>query len=188
MKVKGMLAYLFWHTPKEAKPRHRYERDLSEFYGALRQVGCPGVGRSDSFRISSLPWLDGQPGYEDWTLVDGAWALEDLNGRAAAGSMQRVHAAIAGDMDTGYGGLYYHLWGELRPHEAQWAYWLSRPRGIEFRPVLEKIAQSAGAPVAVWRRFMVLGPGTEFVILGRELRALEIPEDWRVNVVQRSAV
>jgi hypothetical protein len=89
-----MLAYLFWHTPKEA-PRDRYECNLLAFYDALRQVGCPGIGRSDSFRVSSLPWLDGQAGYEDWTLVDGAWALDDLNAKAVAGPMAPVHAAIA---------------------------------------------------------------------------------------------
>jgi hypothetical protein len=89
-------------------------------------------------------------------------------------------------MDGGYGGLYYHLWGDLGPHDADHAYWLSHPRGIDFRPALEQITESAGAPFAVWRRFMVLGPGTEFVILGRGLRALKIPDDWRVNVVERS--
>jgi hypothetical protein len=188
VKVKAMLAYLFWHTRKEAAPRERYERNLSAFYDALRQIGCPGVGRSDSFRISSLPWLDGQPGYEDWTIIDGAWALEELNAKAVVGSMEVLHAAIAREMDVGYGGLYYHLWGELAPHAADRAYWLSRPRGIEFRPALEQIAQSAGAPLAVWRRFMVLGPGTEFVILGRGLHALEVPDGWRVNVVERGAL
>lgn len=121
-------------------------------------------------------------------LIDGAWALEELNAKAVVGSMEVLHAAIAREMDGGYGGLYCHLWGELRPHEADRAYWLSRPRGIEFRPALEQIAQSGGAPLAVWRRFMVLGPGTEFVILGRGLRALEVPDGWRVNVVERSAL
>jgi len=43
----------------------------------------------------------------------------------------------------------------------------------------ERIAQSADEPVSVWRRFMVLGPGTEFVILGPAPLALQLPDAGR---------
>jgi hypothetical protein len=127
-----MLAYLFWHTPKEGASRERYERDLLAFYNALRQVSCPGTGRSHSIRV--------------WTLIEGAWALEELNATAVIGSVEAVQAAVARDMDLGYGGFLLSSLDGLGPHEADRAYWLSRPRGIGYRPVLEQVAQNAGAP------------------------------------------
>ena len=105
--------------------------------------------------------------------------LEDLNTKAVAGSMAAAHSPIAEQMDSGHGGLYYHLWGGLEPHQANRAQWLSRPRGIQFRPALEQIAQSANTPVSVWRRFMVLGPGAEFIIFGAAPLALQIPTGWQ---------
>jgi hypothetical protein len=181
-----MLAYVFWHTRSETAPQEDYERNLLAFYDALGKAACPGVRGSATFRISSLPWVNAQPGYEDWTIVDGAWVLEDLNSRAVAGAMAAMHAPIAQQMNGGFGGLYYHLWGELEPYRADRAQWLSRPRGIQFRPVLESIAQSAQEPVSVWRRFMVLGPGTEFVILGPAPLALQLPEGWQTSAVSRT--
>lgn len=181
-----MLAYVFWHTRSETTSREDYERNLLAFYDALGRVDCSGLRGSASFRISSLPWMKGQPGYEDWTIVDGAWVLDDLNSRAVAGAMAAMHAPIAQQMESGFGGLYYHLWGDLEPFRADRAEWLSRPRGIQFLPVLESIAQSAKEPVSVWRRFMVLGPGTEFVILGRAPLTLQLPDGWQANAVSRT--
>ena len=183
-----MLAYVFWHTRSETTSREDYERNLLAFYDALEKVDCPGVRGSASFRISSLPWVKGQPGYEDWTIVDGAWVLDDLNSMAVAGAMAAMHAPIAQQMDSGFGGLYYHLWGELEPYRADRAEWLSRPRGIQFRPALEQIAQSANTPVSVWRRFMVLGPGAEFIIFGPAPLALQLPARWQGHAVDRASV
>ena len=180
------MAYVFWHTRSEAFSQEVYEKNLLAFYGALAQVDCPGVRYSAAFRISSLPWLRDQRGYEDWTIIDGAWVLEDLNTKAVLGPMAALHSPIAQQMDNGHGGLYYHLWGRLELHQANGAQWLSRPRGIQFRPVLERIAESAGTAVSVWRRFMVLGPGTEFIIFGVAPSALQIPAGWETHAVQRT--
>lgn len=180
-----MLAYVFWHTRSKAATQETYEKDLLAFYGALGRIACPGVKHSDTFRISSLPWLKEQCGYEDWTIVEGAWVLEDLNIKAVAGSMAAAHSAIAMQMDAGNGGLYYHLFGDLEPHRANWAQWLSRPRGIQFRPALEQIAHSSGTPVSVWRRFMVLGPGPEFIIFGAAPLDLQLPDGWQMHAVDR---
>ena len=127
-----MMAYVFWHTRSEATPQETYERDLLAFYDALGKVDCPGVRRSATFRISSVPWMKEQRGYEDWAVIDGAWVLEGLNTKAIVGSMAPVHASIAQQMDQGNGGLYYHLSGDLEPHRANRAQWLTRPRECSF--------------------------------------------------------
>jgi hypothetical protein len=183
-----MLAYLFWHTPKPDVAIAGYERDLVAFSRALSGLDCPGLRRIASFRISAVPWLGDAPGYEDWATVDGASALETLNARAVAGAMAAPHAAVAGRMGVGHGGVYYHLWGDLDPHAAERAEWLTRPRGIEFRPVLEAMTNAAAGPVGVWRRFMVLGPGWEFVVLGDAALALRIPDGWSAHRVTRTVV
>jgi hypothetical protein len=180
------MAYVFWHTRSESIPQEAYEKNLLAFYDALIQVNCPGVGHSATFRVSSLPWSKEQHGYEDWTIVDGSWALEDLNTKAVAGPTAAAHSLIAQEMNSGHGGLYYHLWGGLEPHLADRAQWLSRPRGIQFRPALERIAQSANTTVSIWRRFMVLGPGAEFIIFGPAPLAIEIPAGWQTHAVDRT--
>ena len=183
-----MLAYVFWHARFEAISRESYESNLLAFYDALGRVNCPGVRHSATFRISSVPWSEGRGGHEDWTIIDGTWALEELNTKAVTGSISAAHSSIAKQMENGHGGLYYHLWGELEPHLVNRAQWLSRPRGIQFRPVLERITQSANTPISVWRRFMVLGPGAEFIIFGPAPLALHIPAGWQTHAVDRTAL
>jgi hypothetical protein len=88
-------------------------------------------------------------------------------------------------MDGGNGGIYYHLWGELEPYRANRAQWLTRPRGNQFRQPLKKIIDSAGVPVSVWRRFMVLGPGPEFIIFGPAPLILQLQDGWQADGVDR---
>ena len=180
-----MLAYVFWHTPSPKTSRETYEHNLLAFYEALERADCPGVKQAATARISSIPWSRDQGGYEDWAVIEGTWVLEGLNTKAVEGSMEAPHAQIAQLMESGNGGVYYHLWGELEPDRADVAQWLSRPRGIQFRPPLEKIAESAGAPVSVWRRFMVLGPGPEFIIFGSTPMNIQLPQGWHTHGVDR---
>ncbi|MBX6426586.1 MAG: hypothetical protein IRZ09_11770 [Variibacter sp.] len=183
-----MFAYLFWHTPKPDEDAADYEEGLAAFAQGLLECGCGGVKSAGSFRISAVPWLGDQAGYEDWVIVEGPGVLEALNTAAVSGAMAPLHARVAAAMNLGHGGLYYRLWGDLAPQAADAAQWLTRPRGIAFRPVLEEIARSAGQPVSVWRRFMVLGPGREFLVLGRHPLGLRIPQGWEAHGVRRSAV
>ncbi|HET7851084.1 MAG TPA: hypothetical protein VFL51_18705 [Pseudolabrys sp.] len=183
-----MFAYLFWHTPKPDVPAAGYEQDLAAFGKELLKCGCAGLRGTASFRISAVPWLDGQSGYEDWALVDGPGVLERLNTAAVSGAMAPLHGRVAEAMALGHGGLYQHLWGDLAPFAADAAQWLTRPRGIAFHPVLEEITRSAGQPVSVWRRFMVLGPGKEFLVLGRDPLRLQLPQAWEAHSVRRSTV
>jgi hypothetical protein len=183
-----MLAYLFWHRRKPETPQPEYEAGLTAFARSLLRSGCAGVRSAGSFRISPVPWLDGRAGYEDWVIVDDSGVLERLNVAAVSGTMTTPHARVAQAMEVGHGGLYYHLWGELAPAAADAAQWLTRPRGIDFRPALESITAGAGQTVSVWRRFMVLGPGREFLVLGHRPLALALPPGWEGHGVERSAL
>lgn len=180
-----MFAYVFWHTRSNAAPQETYEQNLLAFYDALKEVECPGVHRTATFRISSLPWSRQQNGYEDWAVIEGTWALEGLNQKAVQGPMERPHTQIARLMDGGNGGIYYHLWGEFESDGANRAQWLTRPRGIQFRQPLKKITDSAGVPVSVWRRFMVLGPGPEFIVFGPAPLNFQLPDGWQAHGVDR---
>lgn len=183
-----MFAYVFWHTLKPGLPAADYEYNLAAFGKALVGCGCAGLKSAASFRISAVPWLDGQAGYEDWAIVEAPGVLEAVNTAAVSSAMAPLHGRVADAMALGHGGLYYHLWGDLAPFSADAMQWLTRPRGIAFRPVLEDITRSAGQPVSVWRRFMVLGPGREFLVLGRDPLRLQPPQGWEAHIVRRSVV
>ncbi len=183
-----MFAYVFWHTLKTGLPAADYERGLAAFGKALMGCGCLGLKSTASFSISAVPWLDGQAGYEDWAIIEGPEVLEAVNTAAVSSAMAPLHGRVADAMALGHGGLYYHLWGDLAPFSADAAQWVTRPRGIAFRPVLEDITRSAGQPVSVWRRFMVLGPGREFLVLGRDPLRLQPPQGWEAHSVRRSLV
>jgi len=183
-----MFAYVFWHTLKSGLPVADYEQGLAAFGKALTRCNCPGLKSTASFRISAVPWLDGQTGYEDWAIVEGPGVLEAVNAAAISGAMAPLHGRVADAMALGHGGLYYHLWGDLAPFSADAAQWLTRPRGIAYRPVFEDIVRPAGPSVSVWRRFMVLGPGREFLVLGRDPLRLQLPQGWEAHSVRRSVV
>jgi len=140
-----MLAYLFWHRPHSTTTVKQYEEALLRFQQHLGQQDPPGFRGSASFRVADLPWLGNQPGYEDWCLLDGSWALDPLNSFAVAGPVVSAHDAAATQMEDGYGGLYALVWGEPALPERSTTVWLTRPRGIQWRPVLGHCASAIPA-------------------------------------------
>src|SRR6516164_11383013 len=88
-----MLAYLFWHRPHSTTTIKQYEEALLRFQQHLGQQDPPGFRGSASFRVADLPWLGNLPGYEDWCLLDGSWALDPLNSFAVAGPVVSAHDA-----------------------------------------------------------------------------------------------
>ena len=72
----------------------------------------PGFIAAGSFRIEPVPWLGDLPGYEDWYLMEGSWAMDPLNASAITGAMQAPHDDVAALMEEGHGGLYAHAGGE----------------------------------------------------------------------------
>jgi hypothetical protein len=151
-----MIAYLFWHRAYPTTTVKQYEEALMRFQQRLGQQQPPGFGGSASFRVAALPWLGNRPGYEDWCLLDGSWALDPLNAFAVAGPVMSAHDSAAAQMEEGHGGLYALVWGEPVLPKQSTAVWLTRPRGIQWRTTLDALrAQLPGT--TLWRRQMVLG-------------------------------
>src|ERR1700734_2667318 len=158
-----MLAYIFWHRPYPQIEQKSYEAAIGRFQRDLAGHPPPGFISAASFQIEPVPWLDGHPGYEDWCVLDGSWALDPLNGFAVTGPRQPSHDAVAAQMEQGQGGLYAHAGGEAFEGSQSTVYWLTRPRGISWgrpRTASYKIPQAqylapadgAGAGRGVCRR------------------------------------
>jgi hypothetical protein len=180
-----MLAYVFWHAAPNLSAAAEYEKKLLHFGHALAGAKVPGLLGNASYAISHTPWL-GEPGYEDWSWLQGSWALDTLNERAVSGAMNQPHNAIAAATKHGwFGGLYYLIAGEHKILADSKVLWLSRPRGINWRDVMPTIVKSANSEVAVWRRQMVLGPSTEFAVIGPPALTLTAPEGWKSIQVER---
>jgi hypothetical protein len=179
-----MLAYLFWHRPCSTTTAKQYEEALLRFQQHLRQQDPPGFRGSASFRVAALPWLGNRAGYEDWCLLDGSWALDPLNSFAVAGPVTSAHDAAADQMEEGYGGLYALVWGEPVLPERSTAIWLTRPRGIQWRLVLDTVRQQF-PQTTLWRRQMVLGPGKKFALMVPLGVNVPTPSGWSALAIER---
>ena len=179
-----MLAYIFWHRPFPHVDRKLYEDALMRFQSDLPRRKPPGFIAAGSFRIEPVPWLGDLPGYEDWCLLEGSWAMDPLNAFAVAAPMQPSHDRAAAQMQDGHGGIYAHVAGENPPAAQSTVYWLTRPRGIQWQAALDPVR--ARCPQAnIWRRQMVLGPATEFAVEVPGGAAIEVPSGWQVRCVKR---
>jgi hypothetical protein len=145
-----MLAYLFWHRPREGTDQARYEDALREFHSELE-------GESACFRLGELPF-DPEPGYEDWYLVDDWSSLGRLN-EAAVDSVRRpAHDRAALHAGAGWGGVYSLVRGPAEP-PAEGAEWHDKPRLLPTDTFLADLPQTT-----IWRRELVLGPAPEFCV------------------------
>jgi len=180
-----MIAYLFWHRAYPTTTVEQYEEALMRFQQRLGQQQPPGFGGSASFRVAALLWLGNRPGYEDWCLLDGSWALDPLNAFAVAGPVISAHDSAAAQMEEGHGGLYALVWGEPGLPERSTAVWLTRPRGIQWRTTLEAL-QLPGT--TLWRRQMVLGPGKEFALIVPPNLNVAAPAGWSALAIERVRV
>ena len=145
-----MLAYVFWHRPRDGVEPKAYEGAQRAFHRAL-------AIESASFRVAALPFGAGSAGYEDWYLVDGWQALGELNEMAVDELHRPSHDDAAGFAAEGWGGVYAPVRGE--PSIPEGAEWLDKPRG---KASADFIASRSGA--TVWRRQLVLGPAAEFCV------------------------
>lgn len=182
-----MLAYVFWHRPFAHVDRKAYESALARFQSDLPRHQPPGLIVARSFRIGPVPWLSDMPGYEDWYLVDGSWALDPLNALAIRGSMQAPHDGVAALADESHGGLYAHVAGEPLPAAQSAVVWLTRPRGVEWQAALDPV-RAKPSQVNIWRRQMALGPAWEFAVEIPADADIELPAGWRGLRVNRARV
>lgn len=182
-----MLAYLFWHHPYTTTTATQYEEALICFQQRLGQQQPPGFRGSASFRVAALPWLNDRPGYEDWCLLEGCWALDPLNAFSVAGPVTSAHDAAATQMEEGHGGLYSLVWGEPALPERSTVVWLTRPRGIQWRPILDAVRQQL-PEATLWRRQMVLGPGKEFALIVQPGHKVATLSGWTALPIDRVRV
>jgi hypothetical protein len=175
----------FWHRPYPNTERQRYEQAIVRFQNDLAGSKPPGFIGATSFQIEAVPWLSDLPGYEDWYLLVGTWAMDPLNAFAISGHVQAPHDNVAAMMEQGHGGRYAHAGGEsmLAPHST--IHWLTRPRGIQWQPMIEAVRRSCPQAQA-WRRQMVLGPAAEFAVETPAEAEIDVPDGWqRCRVTRR---
>jgi hypothetical protein len=153
-----MLAYLFWHWPRDG---HTYEADLIAFHRALRDHRPEGLLDHASYWVESLPWLSVRSIYEDWYLLDGFAGLDTLNHAAVAPPLTDAHERVARANADGAGGLYALKQG-TPALDTPVASWLRKPGGMPYDRFL------GGLPpdLCLFQRQLVLGPGLEFCALG----------------------
>lgn len=144
-----MLAYVFWHRPRPEAERSVYEQALAGYHRALAEEAVEGFHGSSSYEVDSLPWLDGEAAYEDWYLLEAAWALDGLGGIAVSGPLEEPHRRVASLTGSMTAGLYRLVAGES--WDGGHAAWFGRP--------LEDL------PGSVWRRQFVLGPTPEYCLV-----------------------
>ncbi len=181
-----MLAYIFWHTPAAGGDASAYEAALAAFQAELARTPPPGFKSCASFRIGQVPWLDGRPGYEDWSFIGASADLDPLNEAAVDARRRPSHDGVASRTDVGRGGLYRHFFGEEQPRSGARIIWLQRPRGIRFEPVLRGMIDASTGFLSCWRRQMALGPAEEFCIIGSESLDVRVAPGWLALTVART--
>ena len=82
--------------------------------------------------------------------------------------------------------LYYLVTGEHEILGDSKVFWLSRPRGVDWRDAMPGLIRSAGAKVSAWRRQMVLGPSAEFALSASPgISRLSVPKGCTSIAVER---
>jgi len=166
-----LLAYVFWHAPRAGVAAREYESLHREFHAALRLSQVPGFLGQSVFRLATVPWLDGQAGYEDWHLLEDSAGLDPLNQAAVTQSRKLPHDRIAALAGDGTAGLYGLRLGQ--PITPAVAYWMSKPEGMSYLSFESALAPQIADGCCLWGRRMTLGPTPEFCL--HSLRKRELP-------------
>ena len=157
-----MLAYVFWHVPRPGVAAREYESRHREFHTVLGASNVPSLQGLRVYGLAGIPWLGGQPGYEDWHLLDDSAGLDVLNDAAITQARQIPHDRIAALAADGIAGLYGLRLGVLI--EPAVAYWLSKPAGMSYAAFETSLAPLVADGCCLWGRRMTLGPTPEFCL------------------------
>jgi hypothetical protein len=208
-----VLAYLFWHRPRDASAIEAYEEAQICFHRSLARSPPVGLLGSATFRVPQLPWLSepAEPAqepaaaapaaYEDWYLVEDYAALGVLNEAAVGRGHRTAHEGVARRSGGGSGGLYGLLEGDRAViarrksllGDTPLAIWVGRS-GDSRRPALGELLGDGMDPrhASLWRRQLVLGPAPEFCLLAREMppgvAPTRLPDGWTARILAREAL
>ena len=183
-----MLAYVFWHWPQPQVDVTEYEARLRDFQRTLRDHPPPGFRTSAVFRVSGLPWIPAEPGYEDWYLVEGSVALDPLNDAAIAPACRAAHDAAARLAAGGTAGLYRLRAGNAVLEQVKFCCWFGKPAGMLYDDFYKLLAPpvTARPGIALWGRQMTLGPTPEFCL--HSSVAVDLPSELQVRRVQVASI
>jgi hypothetical protein len=212
-----VLAYVFWHRPREGAAVDSYEQAQLAFHRSLARSRPMGMRCSAAFKIDELPWAargaeavpaseSAPAGYEDWYLIDDFAALGVLNEAAVGRGHRSTHDEAARRFGGGAGGLYALVEGSRADSgelaaplgEANVAIWVARPPGAQRRELGELLGDGMDPQHAsLWRRQLVLGPASEFCLMAREASVFDqpagvaptrLPDGWSATVVRRQVL
>jgi hypothetical protein len=188
-----LLAYLFWHRPADGVERDAYERADEHFHRSLHRAPPAGFRGSAVYRVSGLPWLDGDVVYEDWYLLEDFAALGVLNEAAVAHGHRTAHDEVAHRFGAGAGGLYGLLEGHPDLGTSQSAIWVSRPPGAAKQALGDLLGDGMDRKhSSLWRRALVFGPAPEYCLLAHEpppgVAASRLPQGWRTTITTREEI
>ncbi len=163
-----MIAYVFWHYPREDANLGTYEANLAALHDGLRTEGAKDFFTSFSYRVAGLPWIHGAgAAYEDWYVVSDWAAFAWLNATAVTGKQKAPHNGAAASLKAGAGGVYLLRAGAAPSNGGTSGQWFSKPEGMPYYALDEMLAPLLRTH-ALWQRQMVLGPGREFCLIGSE--------------------
>ncbi len=173
-----MLAYVFSHRPAGGVDVVDYEAALRRFHASLASAPPRGFLGSSTFKVGDR--------YSDWYLVDTSAALDVLNEAAVSGARMPAHDAAARMAADGVGKLYSLAGGEP-PHGAGFEVQFSKPAGMGYAELYERIQPlSSAAGASLWRRMMVLGPPPEFCLIAPS--EVDLPQEFLPEVFRRQPI
>jgi hypothetical protein len=158
-----MLAYVFWHRPRAEVAGPDYEKALLAYHAELGEEAIEGFHGSATHSVDDLPWLGGGPAYEDWYLLEAAWALDTLGAAATSGRLEEPHRQVAARTGSMAAGLYGLVRGEVAG--GAHAGWFPKPGGESYDSFYARLEPLIGGSSSLWRRQFVLGPTPEFCLL-----------------------
>ncbi len=184
-----MLAYVLWHWCSAGTDAKTYEELSLDFHRAVRDGRPAGFQGSALYSSKGALWTPAAAHvYEDWYLFEGSWALDDFNLFAVADARRIPHRRIAEATAGFVAGLYGLQRGTPRLADTrQLASFLSKPLELPFEDYYSRLTPWTERPgVMLWRRHLVLAPGTQFVLVGPT--DLDPPSEFVTTIVELDPV